>query len=261
VASRLVRASVASAALLDRFVRALRAAHSGFWLGILGTRRAGEATEAFYARSARFGDDHFTRSGLFEWETAAIVNHTSPGSRVLVPAAGSGREVIALTNMGYRAIGYDPNPVLVRSGRSLIDEIGSAAELWPSEGAAIPDDIGGRFDAVLFGWGGVSHIVGSRRRTETFRQLIERLEPDGVAIVSFLWRSDDSTTFRTIHRIATTIRRILRSDELPELGDSSDGSFDHHFTFDEIAAELATVGFVEIERIRMPYAHIVVRKP
>jgi hypothetical protein len=40
-----------------------------------------------------------------------------------------------------------------------------------------------------------------------------------------------------------------------------EGSFDHRFTFEEIATELHAAGFDEVTRITTPYACIIGRRP
>ena len=87
------------------------------------------------------------------------------------------------------------------------------------------------------------------------------LKPGGSLIVSFLSREPDSQRFTLTYRVATWIRRLARSRVSVELGDTVDGSFDHYFTFDEIAAECSTAGFDEIERTSSPFSVLVCRRP
>ena len=95
-------------------------------------------------------------------------------------------EVIALAEMGYEAIGYDPSSELVSLGNELISGIRSDAVLLASHGSGQPADLGPPFDSVLFGWGGVSHIRGTAQprchiratlRGAQARRLAHRLIP------------------------------------------------------------------------------------
>jgi hypothetical protein len=72
------------------------AAHSGFWLGLLTAEQLDEATIEFYSEDRQFLDPDHNLRGLSPWEAADMVAHTEPGTRVIVPAGGGGREILAL---------------------------------------------------------------------------------------------------------------------------------------------------------------------
>jgi len=55
-------------------------------------------TERRYLRShASYENRQYVESGLFVWEQQAVDTYFSKGGRVLVAAAGAGREMIALS--------------------------------------------------------------------------------------------------------------------------------------------------------------------
>ena len=247
--------------MFGRLISAFWSVHGGFWLGVLDDRAAEEATAAFYAANPRFLEREHNLSGLYIWEEEIIAKHCPATGRVLVPAAGGGREVLALDAMGYDVVGYDPSRDLVELGNELIRTTGSGAQLLLSDGNRLPEDLPSPFDWVLFGWGGISHVRGSAHRVAVFRAIAHILEPGGILIVSFLHRPEDSRRFTLIHRVASAVRRLMRSHEPIELGDTIDGSFDHHSTFDEIASEVAEAGLTEVERVFSPFSLIVCRKP
>lgn len=259
--ARLARIAVFSSRVLSQLVTGLWALHSGFWLGLLGDRSVDQATEVFYASDGRFGDRNHNRSGLREWEVALIERHCPDTGRVLVPAAGGGREVLALATMGYEVVGYDPSARLVELGRRLIADVGVNATMLQTSGNTLPPGLGEPFDWVLFGWGGISHIRGAEHRRAVFTDLQNVLVPGGVVIVSYLDREEGNRRFGLAYMTAVWIRRLRRSKEIVEPGDTIDGSFDHYFTHDEIAAELAAAGLEVIDRVAAPYAAIVCRSP
>jgi SAM-dependent methyltransferase len=235
------------------------AAHSGFWLGLLTPEQLDAATIEFYSEDSQFLDRDHNLRGLSTWEAAAIDAQTEPGTRVLVPATGGGREVLALTDMGYDATGYDPAPELVDLGNRLITETGSRATLLLSHGNDLPEGLEPPYDWALFGWGSISHVQGSSTRIAVFRSIHDVLVPGGIFIMSFLPRQPNSLRYNLVYRVARTVRDLRRSHDPLELGDTIDGSFDHRFTFDEIGRELTAAGFEELERIPEPYPHVVCR--
>lgn len=258
--TRKVRYAVASTNLFTRLVTGAQAVHSGFWLGFLTPSQLDAATIEYYRTHNQFADPIHNLGGLSGWESSVIETHTKPGTKVLVPAAGGGREILALTDMGYLATGYDPTPALVELGRRLITETGSDATLLVSHGNELPAGLDPPYDWTLFGWGSISHIQGRENRIGLFLRLHDALSPGGIFIVSFLPRQPHSRRFATVYRVARTVRDLRRSRDSLQLGDTLNGSFDHHFTFDEIATELVTGGFEELERIAEPYPHMVCRR-
>ncbi|GMQ94765.1 MAG: hypothetical protein BMS9Abin12_2272 [Acidimicrobiia bacterium] len=258
--SRTVRYAVASTKVVARLVTGAQAVHSGFWLGLLTPEQLDAATIEFYRTHDQFRDPMHNLRGLSGWETRVITAHTEPGTRVLVPSTGAGREILALGDLGYLATGYDPTPELVDLGRRLITETGSSAALLDSHGNGLPEGLNPPYDWALFGWGSISHVQGRENRIALFCDIHDVVSPGGVFIVSFLARQPHSSRFGTIYRVAKIVRDLRRSRDSLQLGDTLNGSFDHHFTFNEIAGELVDAGFEELERIAEPYPHMVLRR-
>jgi SAM-dependent methyltransferase len=257
---RKVRYAVASTNFFSRLVTGFWAAHSGFWLGLLTHEQLDAATIEFYSADRQFLDPDHNVRGLAPWEAHAIDAYTEPGSRVLVPAAGGGREILALADMGYDATGYDPTPELVDLGNRLITKTGAKATLLLSHGNNLPERLDPPYDWALFGWGSISHVQGSGNRVAVLRSVHDVLVQGGVFMVSFLPREPNSLRYNLVYRVARTVRDLRRSHDALELGDTIDGSFDHRFTFDEIGKELGAAGFEELERITEGYPVVVCRR-
>jgi SAM-dependent methyltransferase len=122
------------------------------------------------------------REYLFPWEEQVVRERfPPPPGRVLVGGAGGGREALALAELGYEVVAFDPSETLVRAlaGRSGITAFpGGYEQLGAMFG---PDE---SFDAVVLGWGSFSHLRSERDRLETLRAAA-RLT-DGPILVSFL---------------------------------------------------------------------------
>ena len=254
-----VRLAISSDRRFKQTLNGLRAVHQGLWLGLLDPDDLAAANAAAYERWEQFRDDGFNQSGLAEWESDAIERHFPPGSSVLVPSAGAGRELIGLNDLGFRATGFDPSLALVQIGENLLTQHGSTISLLLSPPDRIPDGLDGPFDAILFGWGGYIHIQSRATRVALISDLRMLVDTDTPMIISFFLRSPDDRMFAATRKIATTIRRVRRSHEPVELGDTVAGTFDHFFTWDEIESELHDGGFAVVETSTTPYPHLVCR--
>lgn len=228
--------------VLAAALKAIRVAHEGVWLGIMDRDALDRATALYYRRRPGYRDPRYNESGLHGWEERVLDRHFGDCSSVLVGAAGGGREVVALCGRGLRVAAFERSPELVEFCRGLLESAGLAAEvvLSPPGEAPAGDEI---FDGVIVGWGAYMHIPGRDARVRFLRQLRNRIRTGGPILLSFFARKKDSRRDVWIQRIARTIRRLRLSREPVEVGDSVSGSFDHYFTREEVAAELAAAGF------------------
>jgi hypothetical protein len=251
---------------LSRAIALLTGAFDGVWLGLLERRQLDQLDHAFYARRARedvdghscaYTDERHTRSGLHQWERAAILGSFPAHGRVVITGAGAGREVLALLELGYDAVGYEPNPTLVDAGASLLEGLGYGGRLRRSERDAFPADAGA-CDAIMVGWGAYMHVRGAALRIEHLARARECLREGGPLLVSFLLRPPERRYFRVSARVANLVRRLRRSDPI-EVGDCIRTTAFHLFTREEIELELESAGF-RLERFEVdPYGHAVAR--
>lgn len=113
---------------------------------------------------------------------------------MLVGACGAGREVLALLDGGYQVVGVEPARTMVELARV---RLGGRAPIYVVRYEELAADIlGGRsgggatftagpFDAVLLGWGSLSHVLDADERGK----LIDALAvvcPTGPILASFL---------------------------------------------------------------------------
>lgn len=235
------------------------ALHQGLWLGLLSDADLDRLTEDFYDGVARYVDPDFISSGLRPWEERVIHTHFAPGSRVLVAAAGGGREVVALRTTGYATDGFDCNRSYVEAGnRMLRDKCLDARLIWAPPGR-VPATLG-VYDGAIIGWGGYMHIRGRRARLRLLGELGHHLAPGSPLLVSVFYCDRRSRAHVWSARIANVLRKVF-SRELIDPGDHLSGSFDHYFTIDELNAELAAAGFnvIHFEKVEEGYAAAVGR--
>ena len=241
----------------------ISACFDGVWLGIFDHRRLARLDEAFYTsgldihdgRSFSYRDPDYNLAGLQAWEAAAIEAHFPSASRVVVTGAGGGREVIALLERGFDAMGYEPNPTLSAVGAALLRERDAADRLRVCERDAFPPATPS-CDALVVGWGSYMLIAGRERRIEFLRGARRALPAGAPILCSFLTREPRSRYFMIVDRTARAVRWLRRA-ERPELGDTVNENFVHCFTRAEVESELAAGGFRVVAYRSEPYGHAV----
>jgi hypothetical protein len=204
-----------------------------------------------------YDDETWNTSGLQPWEAAIVDAHFPAGGRVIVTGAGGGREVLALTQRGFDAVGYEPHPGLVRAGSAILAAHGTEGRLRASARDVFPDAEGGA-DAVLVGWSSYMLIPGRQRRVAFLRAARARLAPGAPILVSFFVRSASERDYHRVAAIANVVRRV-RGAELAQVGDTLRPNFVHAFAVDEIREELAAGCFELATFHAEPYGHAVAR--
>jgi len=228
----------------SRLVRFMTAWHEGFWLGFLSANDLNVLTAEHYAESKFFLSVEHNLSGLFDWEASALDRYFRRGSRILVAAAGAGREVLALRKIGFDAEGFECNLALVRVSERIFEQEGESKHVVACEADCVPP--GPQiYDGLIVGWTAYTHIPTRLRRVSFLRDLRQRALPHSPVLISFFARTGGSREESLVYRIATLCRYFLRVRKEPlELGDRiSYARFSHWFTEDEVVAELRAAGF------------------
>lgn len=264
-ADRLVRRYLWSRRQRDRLARGLGAAFDGLWLGLLDRDRLHLLDERFYdERRERvdgglhsYDDDAYNARGLFDWEDAALRSHFPPGVRLAVTGAGGGREVLALLERGFDAIGYEPNGRLAAAGADLLSRRGHPDRLHACERDVFPSEVAS-CDGVVVGWGSYMLIAGRERRIQFLRGARRCLADGDPILLSFFVHAQRPRYYEVVAGVASAVRR-LRGREPVEPGDAIAGNFVHCFLPGEVEAELAAGGFRLADLRLSPYGHAVGR--
>lgn len=161
--------------LLARILGPVREAHGRLWLRLLSEKSIVALTVDGYRR-AGFDDADFNRGGLWPHEEQAFRELFGGTRSIVVASAGGGREMLALARLGHRVAGFDPSPVLVEAGRSILAAEGIDAQLSLAEPGQVPRDLG-RFDALVIGRGAYHHIYGRAARIDFLKQCLELVRP------------------------------------------------------------------------------------
>jgi hypothetical protein len=236
-----VRAYGAAGRRWSRAGALLQAVHEGTWLGLLRRGDLHLVDERFYDANAIYHDDAHNARGLFPWETDALELFPGAG-RLLVMAAGGGREVLALSRMGYAVEGYECNRALVASADGFLPRQGCPARVRCLPRDEVPA-AGEPFDGIILGWSAYTLMAGRAHRIDLLRRLLPLARPGAPILLSFFTRSRAyGPRFRISAGVANGIRTVLRR-ERAEVGDALAPNFVHYFVPKEIEAELREAGW------------------
>ncbi len=178
--------------------------------------------------------------------------------RILLGAAGGGREIAGLAARGYDVLAFEPNPVLVEGAvatargapnthvvRASYADLVSAAT--SGQGPLANPIKGVRFDGVILGWGSLTHVVQPDARVATLKA-IRSIAPSAPVLASFYLRRPDPATPGRSERAKLLIRRVFKglgAKRYPAQGLSYQrtGGFVYCFLKEEIVELAAACGY------------------
>jgi SAM-dependent methyltransferase len=175
--------------------------------------------------------------GLTPWEKEAVARFFHPGERVLVVGSGTGRELLALTTLGYQPTGVEPALPASAIARDALAARGHRGDVI--DGFIEDVALTGAFDVIVFSYYSYGLIPESRRRVDVLRKVAAHLAHQGRVVISYWKRDEGAMPARAVRAMA----RMTRSDWRPEVGDViGNAQYEHLFTPEEIALEAGSAG-------------------
>jgi hypothetical protein len=253
---------------LARLLKALRLGAEGVLTSALTTAEKTDLTIALYsAQSKGFA------SQLAPWEKRWYEQELPAApSRLLLAAAGFGRELLPLCAAGYTVDAFEPAEshatiLRTRAGDAAETVCGSFSDLVAAvcDGELNPlsELSQRRYDAVILGWGSFTHVLEDADRRALLRTC-DRLAGHGPILASF-WvgrqaaiRSRALTLGSALGRRLASLRGISATVPRGQVFRTHAG-FAHEFTAEEIEALAADCG----RRVRWGhegYPHITLLK-
>ena len=238
----------ASYTLLWGAARALDLAERAAMYLAAGTLRIHDVREGIARRWDDFGrSETGIFSGLMPWESAVYRRFLKPEDHVLVIGCGTGRDVIALLNLGHRVDGLDASAGAIELARRMLEREHLAADLYTGSIEAVA--LARSFDAVTFSWFCYSYIPQAVTRIAVLRKVKTHLNPGGRVFISYV-PADSPRRLRPI-RLTQLVARLTRSDWHPEPGDvigAATGDrraihYEHQFSDGELEREAHAAGF------------------
>jgi hypothetical protein len=227
--------------VFKRGLAGLDAAWSGLWLGAMRREDLLDVDTAYYLELDRYRTEEHNRYGLFDWEEESLREYFPLRGRLLVTAAGGGREVLALSARGYDVDGFECNPGLVDYATELLSRDAPTASVRHLPADRAPAG-GGPYDGAIVGWVSYMLVPGRARRVAFLRELRALLADGAPILLSFFTREPAAPRYRVVAAVARVVRR-LRGGEPIELGDDLTPNYVHPFIEEEVVRELVEGGF------------------
>jgi SAM-dependent methyltransferase len=206
-----------------------------------GMLTASELRAAIAERWQDFGaTEAYVRSGLWHWEMQFYSRFLHRDDDILLVGAGSGRDLLALREQGYRADGLELAERASARARALVTPLGGAVVTGSIEVAPLAPR-----DAFIFSWLCYSYIPGRGSRVAVLRRVHDALRPEGRILLTYA--RADGTRRGIARRLATVGAWLARVDWRPEPGDVIERTahsvhYEHEFTREDIEAEARAAG-------------------
>ena len=227
-----------------RIERAIRYCHAAGWVGVqslglgfLDPEQLVRLTVRRFESSTYVVPDYNTGSGLWMWEREALRRFFPAQGRILVGAAGAGREMIALHRAGYAVEGFECAHTLAEAGQRILRDEGCSGPLIWAPACIVPT-IAGHFDGAIMGWSGYMYVPTRRQRVELLRGFRKLLRSGAPLLLSFQTREHLERRFHWSARGANWIRKV-RGAQPVLTGDHLDNGFKHWFNYEDIAGDMA----------------------
>jgi 2-polyprenyl-3-methyl-5-hydroxy-6-metoxy-1,4-benzoquinol methylase len=240
---------------LKKLTNFLDAFSSGFWLGIMGEKSLDYSDELYYSSNKSYSNDKYNLSGLFEWEKNMVIKHFPPAKSILLIAAGGGREVIALTDMGYSVEAFECNRSLLEYGNNLLRGKNVNASIEYLARNSVPAEIK-LYDVIIIGWGAYSHIRGRKKRLKFLTEILPFLKKESPIMISFLYVTNRTIKDTIVKKISDFLVFFSRK-ERTEPGDRLEPDYIHYFTEEEIRNELEQSNFRVLEYSATDYGCLI----
>ncbi len=199
-----------------RLIYCVRKIHDLFWKSVadlveltLSEEQAAAWTRFHYSsRSGQYVHNGYNNSGLYDWERRAIDDYfpKSP-ARILLTAAGGGREAIALAQLGYEVVALEPEEQFYFELTKACagDESLTAMQTSHEQLIATPPTDLPCFDGVVIGWGSFSHLP-KRDEVYALMETLQGLCPKGPILTSFFVRQPPHQLSRSRQRLRQFIK-------------------------------------------------------
>jgi hypothetical protein len=219
-----------------------QALFEGIWMGLLPESSCDLISEKSYGSGESYTNDKYLDQGFHFWEDLVVRKHFAPRSRVLVAAAGGGRELIALVRSGFQAAGFECSRAMVAAGNRALAERNMATTLdWAPP--CIAPSLGGVFDALIVGWNGYCYISPRARRIAFLESLRTQLLPGSPVLVSTAIRTPAARLAIWTPCVANAVRICTFRAPVFEPGDTFPGRPKMLFTRRQLECELTDGGF------------------
>ena len=155
-----------------------------------------------------------------------------PGNFILDLCCGQGRHAIAIARTGINVTGVDLSDELLTLARETAADVAPTAEFVKADMRQLPDDLNGRFDAVINMFSAFGYLESQDEDQRVLLQIARVLKPDGKLLMDLLNRewviiNNEPYSWQQ-HDDGSTILEHRELDLLQSI---------NHLTFTEIAPD------------------------
>jgi SAM-dependent methyltransferase len=184
-------------------------------------------------------------AGLEDWEARVYHDVLRPSDRVLLIGCGTGRDLVALRQIGCEVVGLEQSRMLADQARAHLRRLGLMAVVVGQPVELYETDA--TYDAVVFSLYMYSYIIGTASRVAVLARARARLSSRGCVILSYATIQPQSPVWISLARISSV---FSGSDWWPHRGDRLHGplsqpellNLEHQFSPEEIARECSAAG-------------------
>ena len=215
-------------------MKPLENAHGRLWMNLLSADDVMDITIHSYRGGSGFDSADFNINGVLPVEAERFSSQFRQPAKILVAAAGGGREMIFLARAGHQVTGFDPAPDLLEACRRNLAQSGVSGRVELSERNGVPGDLG-EFDGLVIGRGAYHHIPLTAQRILFLRACREHLRSGaGIVLGEVMFAGGDRPPAAD------------RAQSLPQAGDTLRECFGHCFTAAELIDEFTNAGFTDV---------------
>ena len=210
--------------------------------------------------------------GLFDWEREAVSGpHFPKEGRIFLGAAGGGRELNSLLELGFTVLAIEPCERLADQARKIAEPFGSSVKTASYEdlitaverktGPLACKELERPFDAVVLGWGSLSYLLQLTDRQALLR-CARILCPKGPILMSYL--STPLNPIGKIERLRPYLRKFFSWMGAPATVNENDafvpgGGFQHLFAPEEIQNLAEHADYETVFGTVSPYPHVILK--
>jgi 2-polyprenyl-3-methyl-5-hydroxy-6-metoxy-1,4-benzoquinol methylase len=218
---------------------------------------------ALYSKETGYlpGGRYF-RHGLFDWETKALTTPPFPKSgRILLGAAGGGRELEGIAQLRFEVTAFELSPQLLKGAREIASNYRGCKAIQGSYADFTSGAIGSAetYDGIVLGWGSFSHLLSKNDRLDLLNTCRQRA-PQAPVLLSYLAAPDlPEGKAEKLRRWLQRFHRFLGLNPAHTTLDvfSPTGGFTHLFQPNEIEELTDQAGYSIALAKLVPYPHVV----
>jgi len=250
--SRRPRLRAATVRLAGRVVRFAQVIPETFYDGLvppfLGYAGLRHAINDDYGDDNSCAREAHIKSGLYSWEKQVLEENLRKGMRVMVLAAGAGREALALLEKGMEVDAWECSDALREAGNRFFRQESIDLRIQPVEPSQAPAVPAGQvYDMCIVGWSAYCHILRQEDRIALLASL--RRFVTGSVLISFIDKSSPRRLKKALRRIAALLPGTEKNMPLELVAQT--GWVAVGFSEDDIRREAAAAGFA----VRMYRSH------